>query len=149
MAVTFTTTVLKAEGKNATGISVPAEVIAALGTQKKPKVLVTLGGYTYPSTVAVFGDVFMLPVSAAHREAAGLQAGDQVEVSLELDLASRTVELPADLQAALSAQAGALETFEALAYSKRKEFVRQVEDAKTQETRSRRIANILAKLSDV
>lgn len=146
MGGTFTTTILKAEGINATGIRVPAEVIAELGTQKRPKVKITLNGYTYRSTVAAYGDVFMLPLSQEHREATGVEAGDQVEVTLELDLEPRTVEVPEDLRAALSAKTGALEAFEALSFTKRKEFVRQVNEAKAQETRTRRISNIVAQL---
>jgi hypothetical protein len=147
MAVTFKTTLLKAEDINATGISVPPEVIAALSEKKKPPVKVTLNSsYTYRTTVAAYGDVFMLPVSQEHRAAAGLKAGDQIEVTLELDTEPRTVEVPDDLVAALSA-AGAKATFDGLAYSKRKEFVRQVEEAKTQETRERRIAKIIAQVS--
>ena len=147
MTQTFTTTLTLADGKNATGISIPPEVVAALGQSKRPPVKVTVNGYSYRSTVAAYGDVFMLPLSQERRAAAGVQAGDQITVTLELDTEPRTVELPDDLQAALSA-AGLLETFQAIAYSRRKEYVRQVEEAKAQETRSRRIANIVAKLSE-
>ncbi|MBW7458366.1 YdeI/OmpD-associated family protein [Paenibacillus sepulcri] len=146
MAVTFNTIIMKAEGKNATGIQVPAEAVAALGKKMKPSVTVSLNGYTYRSTVAVYGSEFFLPLNVVHREAAGVAAGDRVEVTLELDLEPRTVEVPHDLTAALSAQTGAVEVFNALSYSKRKEFVRQVEDAKTQETRERRIAGIVEKI---
>jgi hypothetical protein len=148
MAITFITTIVKAEGKNATGISVPAEAVAALGTQKRPKVKISLNGYTYRSTVAAYGDVFLLPLSLPHREAAGVQAGDQVEVTLELDTEERIVEAPEDLKVALAAKPGALAAYEILAYSKRKEMVRQVEEARTQETRDRRITNIVTKLGD-
>jgi hypothetical protein len=148
MGVTFTATLLKAEGKNATGISVPPELIAALGPQKRPKVKVSLNGYSYQSTIAPFGDVFMLPVSAAHREGAGIEAGDQVEVTLELDLEPRTIEIPEALRAALVEKPGALDAFEALSFSKRKEAVRQVEEAKSQATLERRIAAIVAKLPE-
>jgi hypothetical protein len=147
MKTTFSTTLLQAEGKNATGIQVPSEAIAALGTQKRPKVKATVNGYVYRTTVAPSGDVFMLPVSAEHREAAGVKAGDPVEVTLELDLEPRTVDVPDDLAAAL-AEAGARVAFDALSYSARKEFVRQVETAKAEETRNRRIAGIVAKLGD-
>ena len=75
-----------------------------------------LNGYTYRSTVAAYGDVFMLPLSAAHRAAAGVKAGDAVEVTIELDTAPRTVEAPADLAAALAAQPGAAAAFDALSY---------------------------------
>ena len=146
MAETFITTVLQAEDVNATGIRVPSEVIAALGTQKRPKVVVSLNGYTYRTTVAPFGDVFMLPLSQEHRAASGLKPGDEVEVTIALDLEPRTVEVPEDLAAALSAKPGAKEAFEALAYSRRKEFVRQVNEAKAQETRTRRIANIVSQV---
>ena len=146
MKTTFTTTVLKAEDMNATGLPVPAEAVAALGKQKKPKVTVSLNGYTYRSTVAAYGNVFMLPLSAENRQAAGVQAGDQVEVTLELDLAPRTVDVPGDLAAALSKKPGAMAAFNALSYTLRKEHVRQVESAKAQATRQRRIAGIAAKL---
>lgn len=148
MGVTFLTSVKQAEGKKATGIAVPAEMIDKLGTGKKPSVRVSLNGYSYSSTVGVMNGEFMIPLSAAHRDASGLKAGDQVEVVLELDLEPRTVEVPDDLRAALSATEGATEVFEALAFSKRKEFVRQVVDAKTQETRERRISGVIAKLID-
>ena len=143
---TFTTTVTQAEGVNATGLPVPAEAVAALGTKKRPPVKVTLNDYTYISTVAAYGDVFMLPLAAEHRTAAGVQAGDVVEVTLELDSEPRTVEVPDDLAAAL-AEAGAIAAFDRLAYSTRKEHVRQVETAKAAETRQRRIDKIVASLA--
>ncbi len=93
------------------------------------------------------GGDFMLPLSKANREVAGVQGGDQVEVTLELDLAPRTVELPDDLAAALEARSGARAAFDAAAPSTRKEFVRQVESAKAAETRTRRIAAIVEKLA--
>jgi len=146
MKTTFTTTVLKDGEKNATGIRVPDEVVASLGAGKKPKVKVTLNNYTYRTTVAVLGDAFMLSLSAENREAAGVKAGDTVNVVLELDTEPRTVDVPPDLAEALE-QRGATAAFDALAYSARKEYVRQVETAKAQETRTRRIAGIVEKLS--
>lgn len=147
MKVTFMTTVQKDDNVNATGLPVPAEAVAALGKGKKPPVKVTIGGHTYRSTVAAYGDVYMLPLSAENRTAAGVNAGDQVEVTLELDLEPRTVAVPDDLAAALAAKPGAAEAFAALSYSARKEFVRQVESAKAEETRTRRIASIVAKVT--
>ncbi len=148
MKATFTTIVVQAEGKNATGMRVPAEAIAALGTNKRPKVTVNVNGYTYRSTVAAYGEVFMLPLSAEHRDGAGVAAGGEVEVTIALDTEPRTVELPPDLAAALEAQPGATAAFDALSYSVRKEYVRQVESAKAQETRTRRITGIVAKLTE-
>ena len=145
MKKTFTTHVKGTEG-TPTGIEIPPDVIAALGTSKKPSVIITIAGYTYRNTVAVMDGLFMVSLSKANREAAGVKAGDQVEVTIELDLEPRIVDVPDDLAAALSDDAGAKRAFDALAYSKRKEFVRQVEEAKTQETRARRIAGIVAKM---
>lgn len=144
---TFRTTLLL-EGKTATGIKVPAELVASLGSHKRPPVRVTIGNYTYRSTVAAYGDVFMLPVSAENREAAGIKAGDEIEVTIELDTEPRTVEVPDDLAAALTEKPGAREAFDALSYTMRKEYVRQVETAKAQATRERRIAGIVAKLAN-
>ena len=95
------TIVLKAEGMNATGLPVPAVVVEKLGAGKRPKVTVTLKGYTYRSTVAVYGGEFILPLAAVHRQAAGVKAGQPVQVTVELDMAPREVELPKDLAAAL------------------------------------------------
>lgn len=145
MKTTFTTTI-KAVGNN-TGIEVPAKNIAELGESKKPAVKVNVGNYSYPSTVAVMGGKFMIPLSKAHREAAGLKAGDKVTVTLELETTPRTVDVPDDLAKALT-KAKLKEAFEKLAPSKRKEFVRQVVEAKAQETRERRIEKIIAQLSE-
>ena len=145
--VTFVTAVQQAEGKNATGIQVPSDVVAALGSGKRPKVRISLNGYTYRSTVAAYGDVFMLPLSQEHREAAGVQANDTVEVTLELDTEPRTVEVP-DVLAAALAENGVQQAFDALAPSRRKEHVRQVESAKADDTRQRRIAKIVAALQE-
>jgi hypothetical protein len=146
MAVTFHTTLMKDNEKNATGIVVPAEVVAALSSSKRPKVVVSLNGYTYRTTMGGYGETFMLPVSQERRAEAGLEPGQSVEVTLELDTEPRIVDVPEDLAAALAAKPGARAAFDALAQSKRKEAVRQVEEAKAPETRARRIAGIVDKL---
>ena len=141
----FRTTV-RLEGKTATGIQVPAEVVEALGRGKKPPVLVTIGPHTYRSTVAAYGDVFMLPLSAENRQAAGVVAGDEVDVDLALDTAPREVVVPDDLAAALAVAPEAKRFFEGLSYSQQRWFVLGIEDAKTPETRQRRIDAAVARL---
>ena len=143
METTFQTEI-RGFGNN-TGIEVPAESIAELGAGKRPPVQVTVAGYTYPSTVAVRGGTFLISLSKAHREASGLSAGDSVEVTLVLDDGPRTVDIPLALAEALKA-AGQIEAFAALSYSKRKEFCRQVADAKAEDTRSRRIGKVVDSL---
>jgi hypothetical protein len=138
---------IELHGKTATGIAVPAEVVRALGAGKRPAVRVMINGYTYRSTVAAYREAFMLPLSAEHREAAGVSAGDQIAVTLELDQEPRTVTVPDDLAGALAAFPGATAAFDTLSYTERKEAIRQVESAKTPATRERRIAGIVTKLS--
>ena len=134
----FRTTILQS-GKTTTGIRVPDEVVEALGSGKRPPVVVTVNGYRYRSTVAVLGGVYMVGVSAEHRAGAGVAGGDEVEVDIELDTAPREVTVPADLAAALDAEPAARRTFDGLSYSNRSWHVLQVEGAKTGETRQRRI----------
>jgi hypothetical protein len=143
--VKFHTTILQT-GQNTTGIQVPEDVVEKLGGGKRPLVRVTVKKYTYRSAVAVMAGKFMIGVTAANREAAGVQGGEEVDITLELDLEPRTVEIPKDLKAAL-VKAKALEAFEKSAPSMKKEYVRQVEEAKAEETRLRRIAKIVEKLS--
>ncbi len=135
---TFKTAIQKAEEKNAMGIVVPEAIIEKLASGKKPKVLVTLKGYTYRSTVAVMGGRFMLPLAKEHRQKAGITDGEKLEITLELDNAAREVDVPKDLAAALK-KAGLTKDFAALAYTHRKEHVRSIEEAKAPETRQRRI----------
>ncbi len=143
----FTTT-LELGGKTATGFRVPPEVVEALGMGKRPPVLVTINGHTYRNTVAVYGDTYMLGVAAEHRAAAGVQAGDELEVDLELDTAPREVEVPTDLAGALDAAPEAKRFFETLSYSNKRRITLSVEDAKTPETRQRRIEKFVRQLEE-
>ncbi len=147
MAFTYSTSVFKDDQVNATGLPVPEEVVTALGAGKRPRVTVTLNGYSYRTTISPYAGFYALPLAAAHRIAAGLEAGDRVDVTLELDTAPRTVDVPDDLAAALASVPGAREAFDKLAFSYRKEHVRAVTEAKQAATRERRIAAILAALS--
>ena len=133
----FTAT-LELNGKTATGIEVPESVVSALGGGR-PAVVVTLGSHSYRTTVGRMGGRTLIPVSAAVREAAGVAAGDVLEVEIAPDTAPRTVEVPVDLAEALSA-AGASSAWSLLAYSHQKEWVRSVSEAKKPETRARRVA---------
>ena len=143
--ITFHTTILQT-GKNTAGIQVPEEVMEKLGAGKQPLVRVTINEYTYRSAVAVMGGKYMISFNPEHRKAAGVQGGDEANVTLELDLEPPTVEIPTDLKDALI-KSNALDAFEKSAPSMKKEYVRQVEEAKAQETRERRITKIVEKLS--
>lgn len=143
----FHTTILQADG-NATGIVVPNEVVEALGSGKRPAVTVTINGFTYRNTVAVMGGMFMVGVSAENRAGAGVKGGDEVDVDIELDTAPREVTVPADFAAALDGEPNARRTFDALSYSNKSWHVLQVNGAKADETRQRRIAKSVAALRE-
>jgi hypothetical protein len=130
------------QGKSATGFAVPDEVIEGFGAGKRVAVVVTIGDYSYRSTVGPYRGANMLPVSSANREATGIAAGDIVEVNLELDDRPREVVVPPDLAAALDSDARA--AFDRLSYSAQRAHVTSVEDAKTALTRERRIAKVVA-----
>jgi len=133
-------------GKTATGLLVPDEVVAALRAGKRPPVQVTVGGHTYRTTVASMGGRFLVPLSAENRTAAGVAAGDDVEVDVLLDTAAREVNVPADLVDALERDDQARQFFDDLAYSHRKEWVRWIEESKKNETRTSRIVRAVESL---
>jgi hypothetical protein len=139
----FRTTLRGASDMDATGIEVPPTIVEGLGAGKRPKVVVTINGSSYRSTVAVMGGAYMLPVTKEQRGKSRIKAGDEIEVTLELDTAPREVTAPADLLAAIDA-AGVREAWERLSYTNRKEQVRAVEEAKAPETRQRRIEKAVA-----
>ena len=142
-SVSFRTTILGAM-KSATGIVVPDEVVARLGSGKKPAVRVTINGHTYRSTVAVISGRFMVSVSAAERVNAGVAAGDEVEVTLELDTSPR----PDDLSAALSSDPLAMAFWSTLSYSNQRWYVLWITGTKQQVTRDARVAKAIGMLRD-
>ncbi len=141
-------TTVQLNGKTATGIEVPAEIVARLGQGQRPPVRVTIGDYSYRTTVARMGGRFLISLSAENRAAAGIAAGDEVDVDLDLDDAPREVEVPADLAAALARDHAARAAFEALAYSHRKEWVRWITEAKKPDTRTTRITKTVQSLRE-
>jgi hypothetical protein len=133
-------------GKTATGIPVPADVVEGLAAGKRPPVVVTVAGYTYRTTVAPYTGAYFVPLAAEHREAAGVAAGEEVDVSITLDTAPREIAVPEDLAAAFDEPARA--RFDALAYTHQKEWVRWVEEAKKPETRAARIEKTVESLRE-
>lgn len=143
----FRTTILQS-GRTAAGIEVPSAIVDALGAGRRPKVRVTIGDYTYRSSIAVMGGAYMIGVSTENRAGAGVKGGDEVDVDLELDTAPREVTVPADFAAALAAEPDAARTFDGLSYSNKSWHTYQIEGAKTEETRQRRIARSIGVLRE-
>jgi len=102
-------------------------------------VKVTVNGYTYRSTIASMGGLVGIPLRRSNREAAGLEGGEALEVTLELDAEKREIKAPPDLTKALKAVPSAWERWRELSYSHQREHVEAIEGAKKPETRTRRI----------
>ncbi len=144
MTVTFRTTI-RQFGNN-TGIPVPDAALDELGAGRRPAVCADIDGYTVRSSLGSMGGQVMLSFSAAHRAASGFAGGRDVTVSLTLDDAPRQVDIPGDLDQAFAAAPDARSFFDGLASSYQRNFVAQIEAAKTAETRARRIATTIEKL---
>lgn len=142
----FTTELL--QSGNNVGIVIPDAVVAELGGKRVPVTITIDGGYTYRSTTAVMGGLNLVGLSAEHRAASGYGGGDRVEVTIERDTAPREVEVPGALAAALAADQDAAEAWNRLSYSQRKEHARSITDAKSEDTRDRRVAKAIASLRE-
>ena len=124
---------------NAPGVvfALPFDPKEELGRARAP-VQVTIGGYTFRTTVAVYGGRALIGVNKANREAAGVEAGERVTVELELDTAPREVEVPPELAEALEAEPDLRAFFEGLSLTHRREYAEWITEAKREETRRRR-----------
>jgi bacteriocin resistance YdeI/OmpD-like protein/uncharacterized protein DUF1905 len=127
-------------------IRVPVQTLTALGQGKRLPVNVTMNGYTYRTTIAVYGGKSYLGVRREVREAAGVAAGDQLTVRLEYDGEPRTVDLPDALLSALEADGAAAAGFEKLSYTRKKEFIQWVTGAKRADTQRRRMEQAMGML---
>ena len=143
MSEIFRATIVQT-GKTACGIQVPASVVDALGGSKRPAVTVTLDGYRYRSTVAPMGGEWWVGVNSDHRAASGLRAGDEVQVTLELDTAPRELEIPPELATALDADPQAKAFFDGLSYSNKRVFTLSVEGTSNPDTKARRVEKAIA-----
>lgn len=143
MAVKYETEVL-GEGNHAS-LLIPDWVLEELKTNKRAPLKVTVNGHTYQSTAVGVAGECRVVFPSAERKAAKVSSGDIVEVTLELDSGYREVQMPAELVKALKSN-GLTKTFADLSYSKRKEYARQVSEAKTEETLLRRIDKVLEEI---
>lgn len=140
MKTEYTTTIL-GFGNHA-AIDIPEEQLKKIGGNKRAPLKITVNGYTYQSTATVMDGKCLVVFPKKERENAGVKSGDRLMVQLELDSGYRQVEVPKELAAALK-KSGLRKKFDELTYSKRKEYSRQVSDAKAQDTKMRRIEKII------
>jgi len=131
----------------AAAVVLDGEQVEAVGEgAKRFPVVATVNGYTWRTTVTRMRSEFLLGLNRAVRQEAGVEAGDTVEVNVELDTAPREVEVPAALANALAEDSEARAAFDRLAYTHRKEYASWIDEAKRDETRERRLAQALEML---
>jgi len=135
---------LRSTGGNTAGFLVDDEIVAGLGGGGRPKVVVTVNGVEWRGSIARMGGAYWLGVSAERRAAAGIAAGEVLDVEVVLDTAVREVEVPADLASALDAEPAARAFWDGMSYSNKSWHVLQVTGAKAAETRARRVAKSVA-----
>lgn len=129
-----------------TFIQIPFSVLEVFGRKGQVPVRATINGFTFRSSLMPRAGVHILGVGKDVLAAAGAATGETVQVELALDDAPRTVAVPADFEAAL-ANSSAAQSFAALSYSHKKEFVDWIESAKKPETRTSRIDKALTMIA--
>jgi antitoxin component of MazEF toxin-antitoxin module len=139
---------LLARGPAAAVVLDDAQVAAVGEGAKRFPVIATVNGYTWRTSVARMGGEFLVGLPREVRSGAGVAAGDDVEVVLELDTAPREVEVPAALAAALAADPQAKAVFDGLAFTHRKEYARWIAEAKRDETRQRRVEQAVVMIKE-
>jgi hypothetical protein len=135
-------------GGTTTGFRIPDEAVAELGGGGRPKVVVTVNGYAYRSSIARMGGEYWLGLSADRRAAARVEAGDVLELEIVLDTQERTIDVPEDLAAALEREPAAKAFFDGLSFSNKRYHVEQITGAKTEATRERRVAKAVQILGE-
>ena len=145
MKTSYTTTII-GDGNHAS-IGIPEDQLKTIGGNKRAPLKITINDHTYQSTATGVNGKCMVVFPMRDREAAGVSAGDSINVTIELDSGYRNVDVPEQLVAALEAD-GLSKTFRDLTYSKRKEYARVIREANTAEALHRRLAKIISELKD-
>jgi bifunctional DNA-binding transcriptional regulator/antitoxin component of YhaV-PrlF toxin-antitoxin module len=137
---------VRIEGKEAgvvAAITPPVDVIEWFGTRARVPIRGTINGFPFRSSLMPCGNVRMMPVNMKLREGAGVKPGDMVEVVMERDEEERTVEAPPELAKELKKNKKALERWETLAFTHKKEMAISIVGAKQEETKKRRLAKVM------
>ena len=146
-AVRFKAEVLSA-GKTATGVEVPAKVVEQLGS-KRPKVRVTINGYTYRSSVAPMSGTFMPRDQRRGARTGGRgrrrPRGSSSSSSTPPPGGDRAGRPREGVREGARGQEGVLRS---LSYSRKRWYVEGIEGAKKPETRQRRVEKAIEDLRE-
>lgn len=126
---------------------IPFNVEEVFGQKNHVKVRGSINGIEFRSSLTPRGDGnHYMVVSKSTLEAAGITRGDTIHVIMEPDNEERLVEIPEVLQKVFAENEEAGKTFEKLSYTRRKDFVDYIVDAKKESTREKRIAAMLEEI---
>lgn len=142
----FRVKLLGQDGSQVAAVKPPFDVGKVFGRKGRVPVKGTINGFPFRSSLMNMGEGHMMVVNAEIRQGADCRAGDTVEVAMELDEEKRTVAVPAYLRKIINADPKAKEAWPKLSFTRQKEYVRAIEQAKLVETREKRIARILQAL---
>ena len=125
------------DGSSGTFVRVPGSVMKEYGGRIRVPVRFVVNSVEHRTTICDMGFGPSIGIPATVRRAAGIERGDRVTLSLDVDREKRTVDIPPDFAKAMTA--AERRAFDSMSYTHRKEYVQWIDAAKKLETRSRRI----------
>jgi hypothetical protein len=139
----FKTKLIGQEGSQVAALKFPFDVVEVFGRKGRVPVKGTINGFPYRSSLMNMGEGHMMAVNAQLRAGANCKAGDTVSVVMQLDEEERKIELSAKLKKIIAGDLEAQEGWSKLSFTHQKEWVKAIEDAKKEETRDKRIAQMI------
>lgn len=144
----FEAKLIKDNDTNGAGIKITFDVQEAFGKKGRVPVKYTIDGHQFRGSIFPYGGIYYLGVRKEIRNVIGKTYGDTVHIVMEADDEPRVVKVPEDFALALAGNEKAGQAFEMLSYSHKREYIEWIGDAKKIETRQRRIAKAIEKLTD-
>jgi Domain of unknown function (DUF1905)/Bacteriocin-protection, YdeI or OmpD-Associated len=130
-------------GMEVAALRAPFDVVETFGTRARVPVRGTINGFPYRSSLMPMDGCHRMVVNREIREGAGVRAGDTVKVVMERDEAPRTVTPPPALKKELAKNKTAQANWEKQAFTHKKEMARSIVEVKQEETRARRLAQVM------
>jgi hypothetical protein len=135
------------DGMDTAYVSIPYDVQETYGTRGQIKVKATFDGHPYRGVLSNMGTgCHIIGLRKDVRQAIGKQVGDKVRVEIEQDHEERVVDVPPDLKKVLAKSKKAQEFFDSLSYTNKKEYSLWISSAKREETREKRLSEIVPRL---
>jgi hypothetical protein len=125
---------------------IPPDVAAELGGMKQMRVTGSLNGTAIRTSTMPYRGGLYVGVHKAARDEAGVDIGDEVELELYRDDSPRVLDMPPELEAALSSEPALRQRFDALSFSRRRDLAGPISEAMKRETRAARLDKALAAL---